>query len=124
MALDPQGVAAPSGSACPSGSLEPSPVLTAMGLPLELARGSLRLTVGTDNTMEDIEYVLEVLPGIVSRLRWLAAPRPERAGGLVPGAGDVRPGLLRDRDDRHGDPTLRPRPLRRRGDARLAAPGG
>jgi len=78
MALDLQGVAASSGSACTSGSLEPSHVLTAMGLPLELARGSLRLSVGTDNTMEDIEYMLEVLPGIVSRLRSLSPTWPER----------------------------------------------
>ena len=78
MALDLQGVAASSGSACTSGSLEPSHVLTAMALPLELARGSLRLSVGTDNTMEEIDYVLEVLPGIVSRLRSLSPTWPER----------------------------------------------
>ncbi len=78
MALDLQGVAASSGSACTSGSLEPSHVLTAMGLPLELARGSLRLTVGKDNTMEEIDYLLEILPGIVSRLRALSPTWPER----------------------------------------------
>ncbi len=55
MALDLQGVAASSGSACTSGSLEPSHVLTAMGLSLELARGSLRLTVGKENTIEEID---------------------------------------------------------------------
>ncbi|MEE8386144.1 MAG: cysteine desulfurase family protein [Dehalococcoidia bacterium] len=78
MALDLQGVAASSGSACTSGSLEPSHVLTAMGLPLELARGSLRLTVGTDNTREEIDYLLEILPGIVSRLRSLSPTWRER----------------------------------------------
>lgn len=78
MALDLQGVAASSGSACTSGSLEPSHVLTAMGLPLDLARGSLRLTVGKDNTMEEIDYLLEILPGIVSRLRSLSPNWPER----------------------------------------------
>lgn len=78
MALDLQGVAASSGSACTSGSLEPSHVLTAMGLPLELARGSLRLTVGKDNTREEIEYLLEILPGIVSRLRALSPTWRER----------------------------------------------
>ncbi len=78
MALDLQGVAASSGSACTSGSLEPSHVLTAMGLSLELARGSLRLTVGKDNTMEEIDYLLEILPGIVSRLRALSPTWPER----------------------------------------------
>ena len=78
MALDLQGVAASSGSACTSGSLEPSHVLTAMGLPLELARGSLRLTVGKGNTQEEIDYLLEILPGIVSRLRALSPTWPER----------------------------------------------
>ena len=78
MALDLQGVAASSGSACTSGSLEPSHVLTAMGVPLELARGSLRLTVGKDNTREEIDYLLEILPAIVSRLRSLSPTWPER----------------------------------------------
>ncbi len=72
IALDLAGVAASSGSACTSGSLEPSHVLTAMGVPEALARGSLRLTVGHGNTMEEIEYVLEVLPGIVERIRSLS----------------------------------------------------
>ena len=79
MALDLAGVAASSGSACTSGSLEPSHVLTAMGVPEELARGSLRLTVGKDNTREEIEYLLDVLPGIVSRLRSLSPTWPERS---------------------------------------------
>jgi cysteine desulfurase len=78
IALDLQGVAASSGSACTSGSLEPSHVLTAMGLPQELARGSLRLTVGRGNTREEIDYLLEILPGIVSRLRALSPTWPER----------------------------------------------
>src|SRR3989337_2903087 len=72
MALDLAGVAASSGSACTSGSLEPSHVLTAMGVPEDLARGSVRLTVGSDNTMEQMDYILEILPGIVSRLRSLS----------------------------------------------------
>ncbi len=72
IALDLEGVAASSGSACTSGSLEPSHVLTAMGVPLDLARGSLRLTVGKDNTGEEIDHVLEILPDIVSRLRGLS----------------------------------------------------
>ena len=79
MALDLAGVACSSGSACTSGSLEPSHVLTAMGIPEDLARGSMRLTVGTDNTLEQIDYVLETLPGIVSRLRSLSPTWPERA---------------------------------------------
>ncbi|HXG35936.1 MAG TPA: aminotransferase class V-fold PLP-dependent enzyme, partial [Dehalococcoidia bacterium] len=78
LALDLQGIAASSGSACTSGSLEPSHVLTAMGLPAELARGSLRLTVGKDNNQEDMDYLLEVLPEVVSRLRSLSPTWPER----------------------------------------------
>jgi cysteine desulfurase len=78
--LDIAGIAASSGSACTSGSLEPSHVLTAMGIPEDLARGSMRLTVGTDNTAEQIDYVLEVLPGIVSRIRGLSPASPERRG--------------------------------------------
>jgi cysteine desulfurase len=84
MALDLEGVAASSGSACTSGSLEPSHVLKAMGVPDELARGSLRLSVGKDNTAQDIEYVLAVLPGIVERLRALS---PLRRAAAVPGQG-------------------------------------
>ncbi len=67
--LDLMGVAASSGSACTSGSLEPSHVLTAMGYPHEVAHGSLRLTLGKENTDEEIDYVLEVLPGIIDKLR-------------------------------------------------------
>ncbi|MDI6869989.1 MAG: cysteine desulfurase NifS [Bacillota bacterium] len=67
--LDLQGVAASSGSACTSGALEPSHVLLAMGLPHEVAHGSLRLTLGRDNTEEDVDYVLEILPEIVAKLR-------------------------------------------------------
>jgi cysteine desulfurase len=78
IALDLAGVAASSGSACTSGSLEPSHVLTALGLPEDLARGSLRLTVGKDNTPEQIDHVINVLPGIVSRIRSLSPAWPER----------------------------------------------
>jgi cysteine desulfurase len=79
MALDLAGIAASSGSACTSGSLEPSHVLTAMGVPEDMARGSMRLTVGHDNTAEQIEYVLDALPGIVFRLRSLSPAWRERA---------------------------------------------
>jgi Cysteine sulfinate desulfinase/cysteine desulfurase and related enzymes len=72
MALDLAGIAGSSGSACTSGSLEPSHVLTAMGVPEDLARGSMRLTVGQDNTMDQIDYVLDVLPNTVARLRSLS----------------------------------------------------
>ncbi len=67
--LDLNGIAASSGSACTSGSLDPSHVLLALGLPHEIAHGSLRLSIGEVNTDEDIDRVLEVLPTIVQRLR-------------------------------------------------------
>lgn len=67
--LDLKGIAASSGSACTSGSLDPSHVLLAMGLSHETAQGSLRITLGRDNTAEDIDYCLAVLPEIVERLR-------------------------------------------------------
>lgn len=67
--LDLKGIAASSGSACTSGSLDPSHVLLAIGLPHEIAHGSLRMTLGRENTEADIDYVLEVLPEIVGRLR-------------------------------------------------------
>ena len=67
--LDMQGVCASSGSACTSGSLDPSHVLLAIGLPHEIAHGSLRLSLGDENTMEDVEYILEILPPIIERLR-------------------------------------------------------
>jgi cysteine desulfurase len=70
--LDLQGIAASSGSACTTASLEPSHVLVAMGVPEAYLRGSLRLTLGHENTMEEIEYVLEVLPPAVARIRGLA----------------------------------------------------
>ncbi len=70
--LDLAGIAASSGSACAAGSLEPSHVLKAMGVSDDLARGSLRLTVGKDITQQDIDHVLAVLPGIVERLRSLS----------------------------------------------------
>lgn len=69
LSLDMQGVAASSGSACTSGSLQPSHVLLAMGIPHEIAHGSLRLTLGRDNSEEDVNYFLEVLSPIVERLR-------------------------------------------------------
>jgi cysteine desulfurase len=67
--LDMKGISASSGSACTSGSLDPSHVLLAIGLPHEIAHGSLRLTFSTENSKEDVEYLLEVLPPIVQRLR-------------------------------------------------------
>lgn len=67
--LDEKGISASSGSACTSGSLDPSHVLLALGLPHEVAHGSLRLTLSERNTPEEIDYIISVLPGIVSYLR-------------------------------------------------------
>lgn len=67
--LDMKGVCASSGSACTSGSLNPSHVLLAIGLPHEIAHGSLRLTLSEENTQEEIEHVLETLPPIIQNLR-------------------------------------------------------
>ena len=67
--LDMKGIAASSGSACTSGSLDPSHVLLAIGLPHEVAHGSLRLSLSEYNTQEEVDYVLEELPKIVTYLR-------------------------------------------------------
>ncbi len=67
--LDHTGIAASSGSACTSGALDPSHVLLAIGLPHEIAHGSLRLTLGDVTTLEDVDFVVEKLSGIVERLR-------------------------------------------------------
>jgi cysteine desulfurase len=70
--LDMQGVAVSTGSACSSGSLEPSPVIRALGRDDELARGSIRFSLGKDTTAEEIAYVLEALPRAVENLRRLS----------------------------------------------------
>ncbi|WP_029200284.1 cysteine desulfurase NifS [Oribacterium sp. NK2B42] len=70
--LDQKGICASSGSACTSGSLDPSHVLLAIGLPHEIAHGSLRLTLSKDTTEEDIDYVVESLKEIVGRLRMMS----------------------------------------------------
>jgi cysteine desulfurase len=76
--LDTLGIAASTGSACTSASLEPSHVLTSCGLPPEQAHGSLRLTLGSRNTDEDVDYVLSVLPRVIERLRKMSPLNPER----------------------------------------------
>jgi cysteine desulfurase len=70
--LDMQGIAVSTGAACSSGSLEPSPVIRALGRDDELARGAIRFSFGKENTAEDVEYLLEVLPKAVENLRRLS----------------------------------------------------
>lgn len=67
--LDLKGISASSGSACTSGSLDPSHVLLAIGLPHEIAHGSLRLSLSDDNTEEDVNYIIECVPPIIEKLR-------------------------------------------------------
>ncbi len=67
--LDAKGVCASSGSACTSGSLDPSHVLLSLGLPHEVAHGSLRLSIGEYNSMEEIDHIIKVVPEVVSYLR-------------------------------------------------------
>jgi len=67
--LDLEGIAVSTGSACASGSLDPSHVLMATGVPVERAHGSIRMSLGRESSLEDVEYVLDKLPGIISRIR-------------------------------------------------------
>ena len=77
LALDIQGIAASSGSACSTGSIEPSHVLTAMGIPSELARGSLRLSIGRMNNEENINDFLQILPSIIKNLRSMSSQKKQ-----------------------------------------------
>ncbi|WP_019552994.1 cysteine desulfurase NifS [Propionispira raffinosivorans] len=87
LTLDMKGIAASSGSACTSGSLDPSHVLLAMGLTHEVAHGSLRLTLGRENTEADIDYMLEVLPEIVARLRSMSPLNEKHTTGIMASEG-------------------------------------
>ena len=81
LALDREGICASSGSACASGSLDPSHVLLSLGIPYELARGSLRLSIGEYNTDKEIDYILETVPRTVESLRALSPLWKEYAEG-------------------------------------------
>ena len=83
--LDFKGIAASTGSACSTGSLEPSHVLLAMGLTHEQAHGSLRVTLGRENTDEEVDYLLQVLPNVVSKLREISPFNEKRP--MSPGEG-------------------------------------
>ncbi len=72
IALDLKGLAVSTGAACSSGAIEPSHVLTAMGLPAETARASLRFSLGKQNTPEDVQFALGLIPQTVARLRDLS----------------------------------------------------
>jgi cysteine desulfurase len=82
MYLDAEGICASTGSACSSASSEPSHVLTAMGIPVERARGSLRLTVGKWTAHEDVDKVIEALPRIVGKLREMSPLVKEKCGWI------------------------------------------
>ncbi|HOJ39443.1 MAG TPA: aminotransferase class V-fold PLP-dependent enzyme, partial [bacterium] len=77
LSLDMKGICASSGSACTSGSLEPSHVLLALGLPHEVAHGSLRFSLGKYSTESDVEAVAAVLPEIVAKLRAMSPLWPK-----------------------------------------------
>ncbi|HHO75475.1 MAG TPA: cysteine desulfurase NifS [Deltaproteobacteria bacterium] len=79
LSLDMQGIAASTGSACTSASMEPSHVLSAIGLPHELAHGSLRFSMGRSTTHQEIERVIDVLPSIVNKLRSVSPQYRRRA---------------------------------------------
>ncbi len=74
--LDLHGVAASSGSACTTGATEPSHVLTAIGIPAVRAHGSLRLSLGNENTEEDVDFVVSILPGIIAKLQAMSPLYP------------------------------------------------
>jgi cysteine desulfurase len=85
--LDQKGICASSGSACTSGSLDPSHVLLSIGLPVEVAHGSLRLSISEENTEEQIDYIIESVPQVVERLRdmspvWEELQKGEKAYAL------------------------------------------
>ena len=82
--LDREGICASSGSACTSGSLDPSHVLLSIGLPHEVAHGSLRLSIGEYNSMDEIDHIIEVVPKVVAYLRSISPVWDELEKGTRP----------------------------------------
>ena len=89
--LDAKGIAASSGSACTSGSLDPSHVLLALGRPHEIAHGSLRLSLSDYNTMEEMDYILETLPGVIQYLRNMSPVWDALESGKCPTSSNHKP---------------------------------
>ena len=79
--LDMEGICGSSGSACTSGSLDPSHVLLAIGLPHDVAHGSLRLSIGEDNTDADVDHIIEVVPRVIQHLRDMSPLWEDRLEG-------------------------------------------
>ena len=83
LTLDHEGICASTGSACSSNSLEPSHVLLSIGLPVEKAHGSLRISLSHENTDEDVDYILEKLPEAVKKLRLMSPLYSEEKYGKL-----------------------------------------
>lgn len=83
ISLDLKGVAVSTGSACSSGATEPSHVLVALGLDSETGRGTIRFSFGKDNVEEDVDYLLSILPTLVSKLRQLSPRARQVLGGEI-----------------------------------------
>ena len=79
--LDLEGIAVSTGSACASGSLDPSHVILATGLPAECAHGSIRISMGRENTMEEVEYMIDVLPRVIEKIRDMSTVYKRRQYG-------------------------------------------
>ena len=92
--LDEAGIAVSTGSACASGTLDPSHVLLATGTALERAHGSIRISMGRENTMKDVEYVIDILPKIIKKVRSMSTAYTKASGptGRRPG-GDKKSAL-------------------------------
>jgi cysteine desulfurase len=86
IALDLKGLAVSTGAACSSGAIEPSHVLTAMGLSPDRARGSIRFSLGKQNTSDDVDYALALVPEVVARLREISPVYKKTGVGAQPSA--------------------------------------